>query len=390
MIGSGGTNDFDEKALLRALAAAGQGGTMPPILGVPEREAVQCVLLRLRELKRLGFEEDANQVAILKESAELIAGLALFGDQLFEPLVQELYDPRLRSYAASVLSKMGSFAIPRITSLLSVGEPTVRATATSILAEMGIKSSTASEILRKHLLSDPDPTVRREVVAALVRIDQPRQWIALADVVLADPDVWVQTRFIEAVAGYPKEASPALPHLARSLEHAELFISASNTILTLAKYDALGPSKVPCINSLISALRHDSSESAGWNSIADTLIAVGIEAIWPVVVGLSNQNDLIRSGCHFVMRRMIEEEGPFLPVIQTIARMLNSPQREDVLHACKAVKVVGSAAIDLIPTLQALSHTNDQMLRQAAQNAISAVAGEGRRIGVSKYIPPRT
>jgi HEAT repeat protein len=238
---------------------------------------------------------------------QAIHTVAHFGGKGALRLIMKKVDSRniaVRDAAIEVLPMFGEEAIPALNTLLSYGNPEVRASAVQAFGAMGTKQSL---LFVKKTLSDPSPTVRYYACLTLGDTGDPS---VLPDVALYfdDSDPNVREAASEVFARMPQAAKP---HLIR-------FLREGNTLQKISAATAVRKARFrPCNSALLDAIR-DSSREVRVASVAALMVIADPASVEGLVNGLGDPD--IRWICIMALRQFGDKN------IRPLLRRTNDPE----------------------------------------------------------------
>lgn len=197
-----------------ALINIGEGAVRPTVLALRHRDPAirRNALFILRQLDVRSAAPSIQETLSDPDptvQAQAIRTVAQFGGGGAMRLVLakvESSDPMVRDTAIEALPKFGNEAVPALASLLSYGNPYVRASAVRALGMM--ETEDAMGHIRKSL-ADPSPSVRYYACLTIGESGEPS---AIDDIAsfFDDPDADVREAVSEACARMPDAARPVL------------------------------------------------------------------------------------------------------------------------------------------------------------------------------------
>ncbi len=295
----------------------------------------------------------AAVLIILFEPTQIVLG-TLSGDAFFESRptrfwVRQLQaDPTRQAAAWSRLQQGGKGAVPVLTAILgdTAVEATVRCTSAETLAKLGPDAVTAGPVMTTAL-RDADPHVQAVSAAGLPKVGVPAETaVPLLTDMLKSNHAVVSAR---ALSTYRAAAAPAVPILIELLQdRSQKPEVRANAARTLGK---IGPASIAAVPALIGEL--GDADASVREHCAEGLGDIGPAA---AAEGLS----------------------PLLKVLTDV----NTRVRRD---AVRSLGNFGDAARSAVPEIQKLRKDPEQMVREAAGNALKAIAPE---IAVPAEEPP--
>ncbi|HSG28182.1 MAG TPA: HEAT repeat domain-containing protein, partial [Candidatus Krumholzibacterium sp.] len=238
---------------------------------------------------------------------QAIHTVAHFGGKGALRLIMKKVDSRnvaIRDAAIAVLPMFGEEAIPALNTLLSYGNPEVRASAVQAFGAMGTKQSL---LFVKKTLSDPSPTVRYYACLTLGDTGDPS---VLPDVAMYfdDSDPNVREAASEVFARMPKAAKPYLIR----------FLREGNTLQKISAATAVRKARFrPCNSALLDAIR-DSSREVRVASVAALMVIADPASVEGLVNGLGDPD--IRWICIMALRQFGDKN------IRPLLRRTNDPE----------------------------------------------------------------
>lgn len=238
---------------------------------------------------------------------QAIHTVAHFGGKGALRLIMKKVDSRnvaIRDAAIAVLPMFGEEAVPALNTLLSYGNPEVRASAVQAFGAMGTKQSL---LFVKETLSDSSPTVRYYACLALGDTGDPS---VLPDVAMYfdDSDPNVREAASEVFARMPKAAKPYLIR----------FLREGNTLQKISAATAVRKARFrPCMPALLDAVR-DSSREVRVASVAALMVIADPASVEGLVNGLGDPH--IRWICIMALRQFGDKN------IRPLLRRTNDPE----------------------------------------------------------------
>ena len=285
-------------------------------------------------------------VAAYLEPTQVVMGKAL-GESFFESRPTRYWarslqaDPGTQAKARSRLEQGGASATTVLTGILrdysAPSDAELRCAAIEILGKLGPDAATAGPDL-VNSLNDRDPHVQAVSIAAIPKVEISSKVAVplLVDLLRTENSV-VAAR---ALSQYKAEAAPALPELVALLQDTSQDVEARwNAARTIGKIGPEANSAVPVLIEMTRdkepTIREHSAEAIG-----DIGSVVGQEAIKALVATLSDPVPRVRR------------------------------------DAVRSLGYIGPKARETLPAIQKLSEDPEEIVRQAAKNAIQAIAPE--------------
>jgi len=330
-----------------ALINIGEGAVRPTVLALHHSDPVvrRNALFILRQLDirsaAPSIQETLNDPDPTVQ-AQAIQTVAQFGGPGAMRLILgkvESADPMIRDAAIGALPKFGEEAVPALASLLSYGNPYVRASAVRALGMMG--SEEAMAFLRKSL-SDASPSVRYYACLTLGESGEPS---VIADIApfFDDPDPDVREAVSEACARMPDAARPVLFRFLKEGTPTQKITAA--TAVRKARYR-------PALPLLLDMIR-DPSREVKVSAVAALMTLADPDSVEGLVNGLGDPD--IRWFCVMALRQLGEKN------LKPLLRRTDDPE----LNYWKQQVLEGMGDRVLEGCLDTLATTKDEGTRIA-------------------------
>ena len=213
-------------------------------------------------------------------------------------------DPMIRDAAIEALPKFGNEAIPVLASLLSYGNPYVRASAVRALGTMG---TTESMVHLRKSLADPAPSVRYYACLTLGESGEPS---VIADIAryFDDPDADVREAASEACARMPEAARPVLIR----------YLKRGNVMQKITAATAVRKARYrPAVPVLLDGIR-DPSREVKVSAVAALMTLAEPDSVEGLVNGLGDPD--IRWLCIMALRQFGDKN------LRPLLRRTNDPE----------------------------------------------------------------
>lgn len=285
----------------------------------------------------------ATACIALFDPTQVVIG-KLSGDAFFESRPTRYWahalrgDPGLRSKAQARLEQGGTAAVPVLIGIIenhpAAESAELRCTAIEILGKLGPEATSAGPAI-VHAVQDKDPHVQAVAITTLSKVG------AAADV--------------------------AVPVLMQQLQGENNVVAAR----ALSQYRAAA---APALDALVGLLKDESqSVEARWNA-ARTLGKIGPDAVStvPVLIEMTHDQDAT------IREHSAEAIGDIGPVvgddaIEALIKSMSDPATKVRRDAVRSLGYIGPKAKEAVPTIKKLTEDPEEIVRQAAANALKAI-----------------
>lgn len=245
--------------------------------------------VELKKLKDMGNSGMATVLKMIKNptiasrKGGTISNILVSGGELSIPVLMTDFtsaNARLRTYAKSVIIKIGKPAVPELSKLLDDPDPYNRNRAIDALSEIGDES--VIEIV-KAKLADPNKLVQVQAAAALYKMGQRSDTRKIILDALEKGDV--NARRVAAKAMAELIDDPPMKPMLKAMQDADADVRnhSARAIGKLASPEATKP--------LIKMLKEDPNDQVR-KSVAEALTKIGKPAVKPLIEQLEGTNDI--------------------------------------------------------------------------------------------------
>lgn len=325
-------------------------------------------------------------------------------------------DEEVRAKSADALAQIGRAAFPLIVDALKSPDARVREAATQAVDILGKKGKEAVPVLL-GMLNDRNVPVRAGAVKALGSIEDPGLIPVLTKVLLSDPDRTVKANVLRALAVFERQAGPAIPALVRVIElegvpnAEEPFLSA---LASVALTD-IGPQALP---SVLQSLQRKGNKSEARADLAHVVMTIvrrngGQQArdALPALIGLLDDPDhhvrwritkavgSLGVGAKSALGKLSalvksapKDEQPVLAwalyridpanqqTIPTLCQVLEEGDAQARISAATVLEEIGTKAVIAVPALLKASRDKDADVRLRTIYALSSIAPRLRQV----------
>lgn len=270
-------------------------------------------------------------------------------------------DESVKLNAALALGKAGKAAVDPVAAVLTDPDTDVRYYAVWALGLLGpdAKGRTA-DIIR--LLDDRSADVRRKAAFAIGRIAPPDVAVPVLIKVLADDNADVRTAAVAALAGFDKEAVPALADALKS-PHPRICLHAAQA---LGQIGPAADAAVPALTPLLA-----SKEKGIGTEARGALARFGKVALPALIKALNSEDFTLRRRAVQAIAEIDDAEA-----VQALLDALKSPFADVRAEAASALSVLPVADKRLLLSLaELLVKDEDVEVRRQAMLALTGLPG---------------